>query len=729
MSITRKRESENLFRTKATGNQSKASSPIMVNPLEELQSAIGNQAMGRMLSAQAFQAKSKFPLRFSSTAIYDERGSAVAAGIVQGKFKFKGLSREILDRSQPLSSLAHDTAQKQPDISDNSFPLQLKSCGSGLPLPSDVRDKMEQSFNTDFTDVRVHRGSEAKAIGALAFTQGNNIYFQPEQYNPKSLAGQTLLGHELTHVVQQRAGLVKPQSRRGDLSINADSTLEAEADRLGAKAAHGGIAQVTKTGVGLQRQAEVAQQKQQQRQKNIKELKEEAARKEHKEESKESRAGAGYIVTQEGLTKRSAEAEASAKKILEATDEEVKLAVEALAKAGVLGEASQKSAIQRGAFSARAEGSAKGSAQAETSAKASAIGDVIEGLKLLAEVSAKASTETDLQSRLALAAGPLQAELLAKLHVAAGALAEAKGKFELGLAKGLIAEFSAKASAMVEASGEVSTSVGAYELKADLKAEGEAKAGAEASAEGTCTITLTEVKASGKLEAFAGAKAKGSAGTSLTYKGKVLAKLSATAEASAGIGGEVKGEFSYNHGTITMGGKVAATLGFGGGAETAVEVNPKEIMKATAGVFKDGIVGEVKKHQAKKNIDRRTPSNRSRYSIPSGEKDAIAKQLREAVIYDFEAYGLKKSESGKHGIKKEAVQDILDNKVILHDILKVYILCKESDAILEEAAKDAFGSQLKSIKIVAGNIKSFEEGTKKKIYSTLNELRTVLPTK
>lgn len=724
MSIRRKRESENLFRTKATGNQSKANSPIMVNPLEELQSAIGNQAMGRMLSAQAFQAKSKFPLRFSSTAIYDERGSAVAAERVQGKFKFKGLSREILDRSQPLSSLAHDTAQKQPDISDNSFPLQLKSCGSGLPLPSDVRDKMEQSFNTDFTDVRVHRGSEAKAIGALAFTQGNNIYFQPEQYNPKSLAGQTLLGHELTHVVQQRAGLVKPQSRRGDLSINADSTLEAEADRLGAKAAHGGIAQVTKTGVGLQRQAEVAQQ---QRPKTIKELKEEAARKEHKEESKESRAGAGYIVTQEGLTKRSAEAEASAKKILEATDEEVKLAVEALAKAGVLGEASKKSAIQRGVFSARAEGSAKGSAQAETSAKASATGDVIEGLTLLAEVSAKASTETDLQGRLALAAGPLQAELLAKLHVAAGVLAEAKGKFEFGLAKGLIAEFSAKASAMVEASGEVSTSVGAYELKADLKAEGEAKAGAEASAEGTCTITLTEVKASGKLEAFAGAKAKGSAGASLTYKGKVLAKVSATAEASAGIGGEIKGEFSYSHGMITLSGKMAGTLGFGGGVETAVAINPQEMLKATAGVVKDGVVDKVKKHQAKKNIDRRTP--RKRYSMPSGKKDAIAKQLREAVIYDFQAYGLKKSESGKHGIKKEVVQDILDDKVILDKILKSYILYKESDAILEEAAKDAFGSQLKSIKIVAGNIKSFEEGTKKKVYSTLNELRTVLPTK
>lgn len=588
MGIAREREAENLFKTKATDNQSKANSSIMVNPLEELQSTIGNQVMGRLLSAQALQAKSKFPLRFSSSVIYDERGSTATAGIVQGKFKFKGLSREILGNSQTLSSLAHDTAQKQSDISDNSFPLQLKSRGSGLPLPSDVRDKMEQSFNADFSDVRIHRGSEAKAIGALAFTQGNNIYFQPDQYNPKSLAGQTLLGHELTHVVQQRSGLVKPQGRQGNLSINADSALETEADRLGAKAAHGGIAQVTRTAVGLQRQTEVAQQKHQQKPKNIKEVKEDA-QKEHREES-----------NQEGLNKQSAEVKASVKTILEATDEEVKLAVEALAKAGVLGEASRKSATERGAFKASAEGSAKGSAQAVTSAKASATGDVIKGLTLLAEASSKASTQGNLQGRLAGAAGPLEADLKAKLGVAATALAEAKGKFEIGLAKGLITEFSVKASAMVEASGEVSASVGAYEMVADLKAEGEAKAGAEASAQGKVVISSKEVKASGKAEAFAGAKAKGSVGTSLTYKGKVLAKFSAEAEASAGIGGEVSGEFSYQDGIITIGGKAAATLGLGSGVQTKVQLNPEEIAKAAVQIMRYMILGKVKKNKAKK---------------------------------------------------------------------------------------------------------------------------------
>jgi hypothetical protein len=628
MGIAREREAENLFKTKATDNQSKANSSIMVNPLEELQSTIGNQVMGRLLSAQALQAKSKFPLRFSSSVIYDERGSTATAGIVQGKFKFKGLSREILGNSQTLSSLAHDTAQKQSDISDNSFPLQLKSRGSGLPLPSDVRDKMEQSFNADFSDVRIHRGSEAKAIGALAFTQGNNIYFQPDQYNPKSLAGQTLLGHELTHVVQQRSGLVKPQGRQGNLSINADSALETEADRLGAKAAHGGIAQVTRTAVGLQRQTEVAQQKQQQRPRTIKELKEEEAKQAHKEESKESRARANHVTTQEGLNrekpktikelkedaqkehreesnqeglnKRSAEVEASVKKILEATDEEVKLAVEALAKAGVLGEASRKSAIERGAFKASAEGSAKGSAQAVTSAKASATGDVIKGLTLLAEASSKASTQGNLQGRLAGAAGPLEADLKAKLGVAATALAEAKGKFEIGLAKGLITECSVKASAMVEASGEVSASVGAYEMVADLKAEGEAKAGAEASAQGKVVISSKEVKASGKAEAFAGAKAKGSVGTSLTYKGKVLAKFSAEAEASAGIGGEVSGEFSYKDGMITMSGKAAATLGLGSGVKTKVQLNPEDIAEAAVHIILYRILGNVKKNKAKK---------------------------------------------------------------------------------------------------------------------------------
>jgi len=130
--------------------------------------------------------------------------------------------------------------------------VDLTPSDSGNPLPEAVQQKMEFSLGADFSNVRVHEGPQAKAIGALAFTQGNHLHFSPGQYNPNSSQGQELLGHELTHVVQQRAGRVAaPQGK--NIPINADPSLEAEADRLGAKAAQGKPAQVEGVSTGVQK--------------------------------------------------------------------------------------------------------------------------------------------------------------------------------------------------------------------------------------------------------------------------------------------------------------------------------------------------------------------------------------------------------------------------------------------------------------------------------------------
>ena len=105
---------------------------------------------------------------------------------------------------------------------------------------------MENSFGTDFSDVSIHKNSDnATNIGALAYTQGNDVHFAPGQYEPGSQKGQELLGHELTHVVQQREGRVKPDTEQHKgLNINSDTTLEKEADEMGAKAAQGKMANV-----------------------------------------------------------------------------------------------------------------------------------------------------------------------------------------------------------------------------------------------------------------------------------------------------------------------------------------------------------------------------------------------------------------------------------------------------------------------------------------------------
>ena len=104
---------------------------------------------------------------------------------------------------------------------------------------------MENAFGVDFTAVRILIGPEAAAIGALAFTRGEQIFFAPGRYDPLSRGGQELLGHELAHVVQQRAGRVRPDT--GSF-LNTDTGLEREADRAGAAAAAGQRAQVAGAG-------------------------------------------------------------------------------------------------------------------------------------------------------------------------------------------------------------------------------------------------------------------------------------------------------------------------------------------------------------------------------------------------------------------------------------------------------------------------------------------------
>lgn len=125
-----------------------------------------------------------------------------------------------------------------------AFQVPLRQKSGGLPIPDNVRAKMETAFSADFSDVRVHIGQEAASLGAIAYTWGSNIHFAPGQYNPNTIQGQKLLGHELWHVVQQRSGRVS-NPFGGGVAVVQDYALEAEADRMGVKAAMTALVQRT----------------------------------------------------------------------------------------------------------------------------------------------------------------------------------------------------------------------------------------------------------------------------------------------------------------------------------------------------------------------------------------------------------------------------------------------------------------------------------------------------
>ena len=151
-----------------------------------------------------------------------EQRAAQSRAAVQG---FGGATRDASNAVQCKRSFGVD-----------AFRVSLQPKSGGQPLPSEVRAKMEAAFGADFSDVRVHVGHEASRIGAIAYTWGSNIHFAPGHYNPHTLQGQKVLGHELWHVVQQKAGRVK-NPFGGGVAVVQDHALEAEADRMGEKAA------------------------------------------------------------------------------------------------------------------------------------------------------------------------------------------------------------------------------------------------------------------------------------------------------------------------------------------------------------------------------------------------------------------------------------------------------------------------------------------------------------
>ena len=98
--------------------------------------------------------------------------------------------------------------------------------GGGRALPESVKAYFEPRFGYDFSKVRVHNDSRAaetaRALNARAFTLGREIIFDSGQYLPGTNSGKRLLGHELTHTVQQ-AGEIQDAHRTATDTINSNS--------------------------------------------------------------------------------------------------------------------------------------------------------------------------------------------------------------------------------------------------------------------------------------------------------------------------------------------------------------------------------------------------------------------------------------------------------------------------------------------------------------------------
>lgn len=120
--------------------------------------------------------------------------------------------------------------------------LRTAARSTGQSLPTHLRAQLERALGAELSGVRVHTsvaaGAAARAIDAVAFTTGQDIYFAPDAYDPASRIGNHLLVHEVAHAVQSRGSSLagRPESMvqtRGAIHLGqAGDPLELEADRF-----------------------------------------------------------------------------------------------------------------------------------------------------------------------------------------------------------------------------------------------------------------------------------------------------------------------------------------------------------------------------------------------------------------------------------------------------------------------------------------------------------------
>lgn len=136
----------------------------------------------------------------------------------------------IQEKCSECTEQEHDVQTKLNGESKTNSSIEkllLNSRGAGSKLDDRTRSTMEQGFGVDFSKVRIHTTSVSesmnKDLGARAFTNENDIFFNRGEFSPQSRVGQTLLAHELTHTIQQGASVrMKQHLQRKDDEVDME---------------------------------------------------------------------------------------------------------------------------------------------------------------------------------------------------------------------------------------------------------------------------------------------------------------------------------------------------------------------------------------------------------------------------------------------------------------------------------------------------------------------------
>jgi hypothetical protein len=148
--------------------------------------------------------------------IYEQEANRVAEQIMRMPDSFERAQNDHPPAETNIQRIGNNSSSTLESTSD----IQLSESG-GQSLSLSTRQFMEPRFGTDFGHVRLHSDNHAhrtaSQIHARAFTYGNHIWLGKGE----SEQNQSLIAHELVHVVQQRGGLGEHAN-----SSNAIGTLK-----------------------------------------------------------------------------------------------------------------------------------------------------------------------------------------------------------------------------------------------------------------------------------------------------------------------------------------------------------------------------------------------------------------------------------------------------------------------------------------------------------------------
>jgi hypothetical protein len=136
-----------------------------------------------------------------------ERRSMSGGSQVPSVQRYKGNSRDV----KPVG----------PEAEFRSPVLDVIGRGGGRPLEAELRAAMEARLGASFETVRLHVDARSTdAVGAKAYTVGEEIVVHPDFARLRTTEGRKLLAHELAHVIQQRRGPVNGIPGPGGVRIS-----------------------------------------------------------------------------------------------------------------------------------------------------------------------------------------------------------------------------------------------------------------------------------------------------------------------------------------------------------------------------------------------------------------------------------------------------------------------------------------------------------------------------